>query len=91
MAKRTEQHWRELFRQHDESGLTAAEFCMNNKLCSQYFSLRHKQLSGEPGTIKSVRRDFVRAKPPSKSTSEKNLTILSSLNCQSQVPNVTRF
>ena len=31
MNKRSEQEWLSLFQQHDESGLTTAAFCRENK------------------------------------------------------------
>lgn len=46
MVTRTEEEWRNLFETHDGSGLSAAEFCQQNKLCPKYFSLRRKQLLG---------------------------------------------
>ena len=45
MVKRSIKQWRELFKQHDESGLTAAQFCRNNGLCPRYFSKRKKDLN----------------------------------------------
>ena len=36
--------WRDLFSQQEASGLTAAEFCRQQSLCSKYFCLRKRQL-----------------------------------------------
>ncbi len=40
MRARSEEQWRELFAQHDTSGVSAAEFCKQHDLCPKYFSLR---------------------------------------------------
>jgi len=52
MIRRTKAQWKSLFSRFDKSGLSAAEFCLDNNLCQQYFSLRRKQL----GTKKSERK-----------------------------------
>ncbi len=44
MERRTEAQWRELFAEHESSGMTAAEFCRERGLCSSHFSVRRKQL-----------------------------------------------
>ncbi len=44
MIKRTKAQWISLFSRFDKSGLSAAAFCLDNKLCPKYFSLRRKQL-----------------------------------------------
>lgn len=46
MIKRSEAQWRELFEAHTRSGLSAAAFCRERKLCPKYFSLRRRQLLG---------------------------------------------
>lgn len=43
--KRSESEWFELFDQHHQSGLSAAQFCREHQLCAKYFSLRKKQLN----------------------------------------------
>ena len=53
MVKRTEADWRALFEAHDASGLSAATFCKENKLCPKYFSLRRRQLLGEKPKVVS--------------------------------------
>lgn len=45
MIKRTPDEWHALFAAHDESGLSAAAFCREHRLCPKYFSLRRRQLS----------------------------------------------
>lgn len=51
MIKRSEAQWRELFRQHKQSGLSAAAFCREHSLCPKYFSLRKKQLGDKPAFV----------------------------------------
>ena len=83
MAKRTEEQWRTLFQQHDESGLTAAQFCRDNKLCPKYFSLRRKQLAGDKVGVSPLQQPFVPARLPTK---DKGLITLKYQSCQLQVP-----
>ncbi len=52
MKKRSEEQWRELFAQHDTSGVSAAEFCKRHNLFPKYFSLHRKQLYGLEKAIK---------------------------------------
>ena len=47
MIKRSTEQWQALFAAHDQSDLSAAEFCRQHKLCPKYFSLRRKQLSSQ--------------------------------------------
>ena len=47
MIKRTIEQWQALFIAHDQTDLSAAEFCRQHNLCPKYFSLRRKQLSGQ--------------------------------------------
>ena len=87
MAKRTEEQWRALFQQHDESGLTAAAFCRNNKLCPKYFSLRRKHLSGDETEVSSSPLPFVPARLPAKPPAQdKGLITLKYQSCQLQLP-----
>lgn len=44
MVERSAEAWRLLFAEQESSGLTAARFCRERKLCPKYFSLRKKQL-----------------------------------------------
>ena len=44
MTKRTIAQWHTLFDNHQASGLNAAAFCRQYKLCPKYFSLRKRQL-----------------------------------------------
>lgn len=44
MIRRTKEQWLALFKQHTESGLSAAEFCKQHNLCAKYFSLRKNNL-----------------------------------------------
>lgn len=45
MSKRTKEKWLSLFQQHQDSTLSASQFCKQNNLCPKYFSLRKKQLA----------------------------------------------
>jgi len=58
MKKRSNEQWRELFVQHDASGISAAVFCQQHNLCPKYFSLRRKQLTTVDDGMKT---SFVRA------------------------------
>jgi hypothetical protein len=73
MVKRSIKQWRELFKQHDESGLTAAQFCRNNGLCPRYFSKRKKDLAW-PATVK-VKSKLVKLIPPKPNTALPTLTL----------------
>jgi len=48
MNKRSAGQWQALFNSHQDSGLSAAAFCRQHKLCPKYFSLRKKQLHWHP-------------------------------------------
>ena len=61
MIKRNEAQWRELFLQHEQSGLSAAVFCREQSLCPKYFSLRKKQLGDKPAFVQ------VKSKPQTNS------------------------
>ena len=87
MAKRTEEEWQALFQQHSESGLTAAQFCRNNKLCPKYFSLRRKQLLSDKTQVQPSALPFVPARLPSTSiVHDKSLITLKYQSCQLQLP-----
>lgn len=87
MTKRTEEQWQTLFQQHDESGLTAAQFCRDNKLCPKYFSLRRKQLLRDKTEVQLSALPFVPARLPVKPPAQdKSLITLNYYNCQLQVP-----
>lgn len=57
MVKRTNEQWLTLFQQHQESNLSANQFCKDKKLCAKYFSVRKKQLGWQSAT----RDAFVKA------------------------------
>lgn len=66
MIVRSEQQWLDLFNKHEVSGLSAAQFCREQMLCTRYFSKRKKQL-GRPNKnlIKRVKKkkpinDFIK-------------------------------
>ena len=71
--KRSDEQWQTLFKRHEESRLSAAQFCRENKLCPKYFSLRKKQLLSEaPGKQPNV---FVPAKVSQPMQNEIKLTV----------------
>lgn len=62
VIKRSDEQWQALFAEQAQSGLSAATFCKEQKLCPKYFSLRRKQLSGEkPKALKQ--KAFIQAQP----------------------------
>ena len=61
MVKRSDDQWQALFAEQAGSGLSAAAFCKERKLCPKYFSLRRKQLAAQ-GVTKQPPR-FIQAKP----------------------------
>ena len=44
MIIRSESQWLDLFKKHEQSGTSAAQFCRDEKLCARYFSKRKQQL-----------------------------------------------
>lgn len=54
MIVRSRQQWLDLFKKHDASGLNAATFCRQEKLCPRYFSKRKKQLGWPAKEIKKI-------------------------------------
>jgi hypothetical protein len=44
MARKSKEQWLALFKQHDDSGLNASEFCRVKQLCNRYFSKRKEEL-----------------------------------------------
>jgi len=44
ITKRTRAKWARIFNEHQASGLSAAEFCRQHKVCPKYFSLRRKNM-----------------------------------------------
>ena len=57
MSTRTPKQWQTLIEQQVASGLSQARFCKEQGLCSKYFSLRKRQLTGIGG------EKFVRVHP----------------------------
>ncbi len=62
MVIRTTEQWQMLFKQHDESDLTAAQFCRENDLCPKYFAKRKKDLNGS--IDKSIKPRLVKLRKP---------------------------
>ncbi len=44
MVKRSTEQWLDLFKQHDDSQLSASQFCRDKGLCPRYFSKRKRDL-----------------------------------------------
>ena len=64
MKIRSESQWLALFEKHETSGLSAAEFCRNEKLCAKHFSKRKQQLGWPSGQLsqtvkKQPVKDFI--------------------------------
>ena len=72
MIIRSKEDWLVLFKKHEASGLSAAQFCRDEKLCTRYFSKRKSQLGfstktavvkvSKPKKIKVVKtsNDFIK-------------------------------
>ena len=73
MVIRTKEQWQNLFKQHHESGVTAAQFCRENDLCPKYFAKRKKDL--EWSTSKTARPRLVKLKKPKQNSSQQALTL----------------
>jgi hypothetical protein len=80
MKRHSNEQWRELFAQHDTSGVSAAEFCKQNNLCPKYFSLRRKQLIKKNSEIET---GFVRAqvKQETKRKTSGSMTTSLTIHC----------
>ncbi|NKB76682.1 MAG: IS66 family insertion sequence element accessory protein TnpB [Gammaproteobacteria bacterium] len=63
MARRTQVQWRALIETQQDSGLTVAEFCRQQKIDAKYFYLRKRQLG------KAI-SNFVKVKPSDLSFAE---------------------
>ncbi len=50
MVIRSKEDWLGLFKKHEASGLSAAQFCRDEKLCTRYFSKRKGQLGFSTNT-----------------------------------------
>ena len=77
MVIRSESEWLALFEKHKISGLSAAQFCQDEKLCTRYFSKRKKQLGWigkkQPNTSTNKHNtDFIQV---SVSQTKTNLTL----------------
>ena len=55
MQRRTQQEWLSLFQQHEQSGLTAAEFCRERHLNAKYFSKRKWDLNWKAKSSESAK------------------------------------
>ena len=82
---RTSEQWTELFNTYEQSGLTLAEFCQENKLSHSYFIVKYRQHSkvsmdddNEPGFAKVI--------PPSLPISSANNLVLNYQGAQLQLP-----
>ncbi len=59
MKRRSKQQWQEIINTQQQSGLSAAEFCRNQKIDQKYFSTRKRQLLKE---LKNTKQPFARVK-----------------------------
>jgi hypothetical protein len=48
MARRTQEQWRELLKQHADSGKTATAFCADHGLNAKYFSILKQKFAQSP-------------------------------------------
>lgn len=55
MIIRSKEQWLNLFQQHESSGLSAAQFCRDKKLCARYFSKRKKDFGWNSQFNKEVK------------------------------------
>lgn len=62
MIVRSKEQWLDLFKKHEVSGLSAAQFCRDEDLCTRYFSKRKKQLGWSNKKLSKV----VKSKTPTK-------------------------
>lgn len=79
MERRSNEQWRELFSQHDTSGVSAVVFCQQHNLCPKYFSLRRKQLMKNNGEVET---GFVRAQVKQETKRQPSDVIATSLIIQ---------
>jgi hypothetical protein len=73
MIIRSEHEWLDLFKQHEASGLSAAQFCRDENLCTRYFSKRKRQLAWPAKKqVRSVKKkptaDFIKVSMSKPST-----------------------
>ncbi|MCF6300904.1 MAG: hypothetical protein L3J52_07285 [Proteobacteria bacterium] len=59
MKRRSKEQWQEIIAKQQHSGLSAAQFCRNEKIDQKYFSTRKRQLIKESKSTTSV---FARVK-----------------------------
>ena len=70
MIIRSEDEWLDLFKKHQQSGLSAAQFCRDEHLCARYFSKRKGQLGWSANkSAKAVKpersvNDFIKVSVP---------------------------
>ncbi|MET1256575.1 IS66 family insertion sequence element accessory protein TnpA [Aliikangiella maris] len=74
MKRRTKQEWLNLFKQHQESGLSAAEFCRKHQLNAKYFSKRQFDLNWKQSS-KTVNQSFVEVKRPEPKVSSSSIQL----------------
>lgn len=80
-VRRNESQWRELFTEHESSGLSAAQFCRLRGIDPKYFSLRKQQL-------KAVSSKFIEMKPESTQLASDAPSSLSASSCRLRVIDV---
>ncbi len=62
MKHRTQQEWRDLFKQHAEGNLSVAAFCKEHSIGQSYFYKRKSDLAAKDSTHPN--KGFIKVKPP---------------------------
>ena len=81
---RTNEQWTELFNTYEQSGLTLAEFCQENKLSPSYFIVKYRQHT-KVSLEGSNESGFVKALPPSLPIKSANNLVLNYQGAQLQL------
>jgi len=63
--QRSQDQWRDLFAEHEQSNLTASEFCRQHNINQSHFSTRKRQLRIK-GKMQSDQHPFIKLKPSHK-------------------------
>jgi hypothetical protein len=74
MKRRTQQEWLSLFQQHEQSGLTAAEFCREHHLNAKYFSKRKWDLNWKAKSSRAT-QSFIRVSRPERKSSPSSIQL----------------
>ena len=74
MNIRSKEQWFELFKAHEQSGFSLAEFCRRKNLNKKYFSLRRQQLAFKVNQQKPLAKDFIKVSVKTSPASGLSLT-----------------